>query len=59
MRLLLFILAIILLIVWAFGTFYYYWGISRHLLLMLAAIAGMQGLMICPKSAIAGRQTGS
>jgi len=59
MRLFLFILAILLLITWAFGTFYYSWGALRHLLLMLAVVAGMQGLMICPRSAIAGRQTGS
>lgn len=59
MRLFLFILAIVLLIVWVLGTFYYYWGAPKHLLLMLAAVAGMQGLMICPKSAIAGRQTGT
>ncbi len=59
MRLFLFILAILLLIAWAFGTFYYSWGAPRHLLLMLAAVAGMQGFMICPRSAIAGRQTGS
>jgi|GEM_PF-3383989 len=59
MRLFLFILAIVLLIVWALGTFYYDWAALKHLLLMLAAIAAMQGLMICPKSVVAGRQADS
>lgn len=56
MRSFLFILAVIFVIVWALGTFYYYWGMLTHVLLMLAAISAMRGLIICPKPISAARR---
>lgn len=52
MKKVLYICSILFLLTWLTGCFVFRWGMPGYIFLIISALLGVQGLLLCPKNPV-------